>query len=341
MANVYFRKINSNSLEEISSSARHLLETIISKENIYLEKEIPLKVHFGEKGNITFIKPKCFDGIISFLKSKNIASSYIETNALYVGERTTKEKHINLAKEHGFTQLPIIIADGNLGEEYQEIEINKKHFKKCKIGKQFSNYNQIIVLSHFKGHMLAGFGGTIKQLGMGCASRAGKLDMHANSFPLLNPLKCKKCHTCEKSCPADAISIGLISKINKKKCIGCATCIAVCPYHAITINWLSTLPKIFHEKLAEYAYAAHKDKKNIYIQFAINITKECDCMHRELKPIAKDIGIFASTDPVAVDTACMDYINKQEGKKVFGGRDILDYSEKLGLGEKEYKLIEV
>ncbi|MBN2095367.1 MAG: DUF362 domain-containing protein [Candidatus Aenigmarchaeota archaeon] len=342
MARVYFRPVDSYEKTcEVSKAARGLLERVISEEKIPLEKSIPVKVHFGEKGNVTFIEPKNFKGLLDFLKEKKIDSCFIETNALYVGSRNTKEKHVQTALEHGFTALPIVIADGENGEEVSEVEINKRRFKKCKIGKAIAESRQLIVLSHFKGHSFSGFGGAIKQLGMGCSARSGKLDQHANSHPTLNPLKCKKCGLCVKNCPGDAIELGLVPRVNTKKCLGCARCISVCPNGAMDINWLSTMPKTFHEKLAEYAYAAHQGKKNIYISFLLRIAKDCDCWGCKQDIVAKDIGVFASTDPVAIDKACWDLLNKMEGRKVFGGEDIFEYAENIGLGTSQYELIEI
>ncbi|MBU1201567.1 MAG: DUF362 domain-containing protein [Nanoarchaeota archaeon] len=336
MVKVYYTPINSENRKQMSLAAKKLLLKLIDEENIKLEKEVPLKVHFGEKGNKTFIKPENFQGIIDLLKERKVKSSYIETNVLYRGARMKKDEHIKLALKHGFTQLPIIIADGEQGELSTEVEINQKHIKNAKIGSEFLKYKQIIVISHFKGHMLAGFGGAIKQLAMGFASRAGKLDAHANAHPTLNPLKCSKCKTCQEHCPANAITIGFLSRINTKKCIGCAECIARCQTGAITINWASTMPNKFRKKLVEYALAAAKDKKNIYITFAIDITKHCDCMNIDMKPVIKNIGILASTNPVAIDAAAYD-LAKKKGKK-FSGKKQLEYAEEIGLGRKEYEL---
>lgn len=338
---VYFIAVDScENVEKASESAKKILNFIVDEEKIVLENFIPLKVHFGEKGNETFISSENYDGIINYLKSKNVESAFIETNVLYRGERTTREKHIKLAKEHGFTKLPIIIADGEHGEEYEVVDINKKHFKSCKVGRKIAESKQIIVLSHFKGHALAGFGGAIKQLGMGCASRGGKLDQHANSIPKVNYFKCKACGTCVKQCPENAISINGKAKINKEKCVGCASCMAVCPYHSITNNWLGSLSKSFNERLSEYAYAAAKGKNNIYITFAFNITRGCDCEGHKMKKICEDVGIFASTDPVAIDQAVVDVVNKINGKTLFRrGMHTLEYAEKIGLGNRKYKLV--
>ncbi|RQW03956.1 DUF362 domain-containing protein [candidate division KSB1 bacterium] len=343
MKNVYFKAIDSYSeTEKIQRSAKSLLKKVIDEEHLQLEPYIPLKVHFGEKGNITFIASKNFEGIIEYLQEQHIGSAFIETNVLYSGSRMTRPQHIQTAKAHGFTQLPIVIADGEQGEEHEHIEINQKHFKTCKIGKEIANQRQLIVISHFKGHRLAGFGGAIKQLAMGCAARAGKLDQHANAKPMINPFSCKKCGACARYCPENAIHIGLIPRIDKQKCVGCVGCMAVCPQKAIVFNLLRSLSKAFPERLVEYALAAQKGKQNIYITFAFNITRGCDCEGHKMKPIAGDIGVFASTDPVAIDQACLDMLDRREGKKVFTrARHQLEYAENIGLGKRQYQLIEV
>ena len=310
-----------------------------------MNKKVPLKVHFGEDKNVTFIKPENYLGIIEYLKQKEIDSCYMETSALYGGQRYKKELHEQVAHKHGFDQLPIIFADGEHGEDFAEVEINKKHFKTFKVGKAFLDYEQLIVISHFKGHMLVGFGGAIKQLSMGCAAKGGKLAMHIGEKPRIKSRKCNECGLCKTRCHEDALIIGKKSKIDRSKCVGCGACMAICPNKAITIISLRNITKFlgignpFLEKIVEGAYAAQKDKKNIYINFAMNITRGCDCEPRKMKPLIDDFGIFISTDPVAIDKACYD-IAKQKGKK-FRGSKAFAYSEKIGLGSTNYKLIEI
>lgn len=341
MAKVYFKAVDSYSkTEEINAAAASLLQVIEEKEHVELNKFIPLKVHLGEKGNKTFIEPKNFNGIIDFLSGRNIETAFIETNVLYKGQRNTIQNHLEVAKEHGFTRLPVIIADGEAGEDYDVIEINKKNFDNCKIARGIAKEKQLIVLSHFKGHVLAGFGGAIKQLGMGCASKGGKLAQHANSIPKISSLKCKACKACALKCPKAAITVDRKAKIDKNKCVGCASCMAACPFGAISNSWLASLTRSFNERLAEYAYAASKGRNNIYITFAFNITKNCDCEGHPMKPIAKDLGVFASTDPVAIDQACLDVLDKSEGRRVFKkGRYTLEYAEAIDLGSRNYELV--
>lgn len=342
-SNVYFSPMTGKDPAAVSAAARRLLETLLEREGVTLENKVPLKVHFGEKGNVTYIKPRMYDGIIDLLEEKGTECCFMETNVLYMGERTTKENHTNLAREHGFTRLPVVIADGERGEDYNEIEINKKHFKTCKVGKAYGEYGQLFVLAHFKGHMLAGYGGVIKQMGMGCASRGGKLAQHLNSKPFIIPFLCKQCHACERKCPEGAITIGRWSSIDRSKCIGCAACTAICKQKAVQINILGMIASLFGnsftERLAEYAYAAQKGKNNIYMNFAIDITSQCDCVGSKMDPIVGDIGVFASTDAVAIDQACCDKL-KEVGKK-FTHKRLLEYAQKLGLGSRDYEIVEV
>jgi len=182
----------------------------------------------------------------------------------------------------------------------------------------------------------------VKQLAMGCASKGGKLAQHSSSIPKISSRKCKACKACSAKCPESAIIIQKTATIDENKCVGCASCMAVCPHEAISNNWLASLTRSFDERLAEYAYAAAKDKINIYITFSFNITKNCDCEGHAMKPIAKDIGVFASLDPVAIDQACLDVLDRKEGKKIFSrGRYTLEYAEKIGLGSRKYELVEI
>lgn len=344
MTKVYFHPVAPDSTEEQKSkTAASLLVSLVKDDQIRLEKKIPLKVHFGEKGNKTFIKPENYLGIIDFLHQNSVESCYIETNVLYGGQRSNRTNHLKTAKEHGFTQLPIEIADGEVGQEYYEVPVNGDHFKSCLIAKGFMDYKQMIVLAHFKGHMMAGFGGALKQLAMGCASRGGKMAQHQSAKPFIIPFLCRKCGACKRVCAVDAIELGWWPKIDHKKCVGCAACTGTCPFKAIHTNYLRFLMMgKFCDKLAEYAYAAQIGKNNIYINFLMNITSGCDCEGRKMTPVLPDIGIFASTDPVAIDKACLDAIDNVAGKEVFKkGRQIFEHAEKLKMGSRQYELVTI
>ncbi|KAB3530772.1 DUF362 domain-containing protein [Alkaliphilus pronyensis] len=338
MSEVYFIKNSSANYAELGKDALQLLKVIVSETGYSLEGEVPIKVHFGEKGNTTFIPAVCYDETINYLKENNVSPVYIETNVLYRGARTTSQSHIETAIRHGFTQIPIVIADGEIGTEYHEVVIDKEYIQKCKIGRGFKKYSKFIVMSHFKGHVQAGFGGALKQLAMGFAARGGKLEQHSDISPVISAERCSGCGLCVGKCDFDAIFRTDTAVIDEKKCIGCAGCIAICPKGAIRNSWGGSN---FLEKLSEYAYGAAKDKDNIYISFLHNITKDCDCMGKPMEPITDNIGILASRDPVALDTACLDIVQESSGEKLFdNGRISLKHAEKIGLGNMEYKLIE-
>lgn len=345
MANVYFKPLPPHaSAGEVSAAARQLLERFVEREPVSLDSSIPLKVHFGEKRNRTFLRPENYAGILDFLRERGIESCYIETSVLYGGERFERERHIRLAHEHGFTQLPVVIADGARGEEDVAVPMNLHHFSSCHIARLLAEADQVLVLSHFKGHMLAGFGGALKQLSMGFASKGGKMAMHMGVKPRIRRWKCRRCGACLARCNEGAITIGDHPHIDHEKCVGCGACFSICPHHAISILSFGGLwnalfgGRFFREKLAEYAFASSCGKRHIYLNFALNITKGCDCEPHAMKPVLPDIGLFLSSDPVAVDAACWDAA-AQRGRK-FRGRDILSYAEKCGAGSTCYELIE-
>ncbi len=339
MKAVYFKKVTSKNYQDFSEAAKLVFETLIKNENHKFTETVPLKVHFGEKGNITYVPQACYQGVMDYLEDHKIQSAYIETNVLYRGARTTATSHKSIALEHGFDRLPVIIADGEYGDEYNEIEINKTCIKSCKIGKAFEDYDQFIVMSHFKGHGSAGFGGALKQLAMGFGSRGGKLAQHSGISPYVVENKCISCGACVEKCDVDAIQMEDKAKIDPSICVGCAGCIAVCPVGAIRNNWSEVN---FKEKITEYAYGAQLGKDNIYITYLMNITEECDCNGQIMHPIAEDIGVFASKDPVALDAACIEMLQKNHGTPLFNsGRESIEHALKIGFGTDKYELIEL
>jgi len=349
MADVFFKRVTS---KELLDNPEIILKCI---EKISLLKELPrneliaLKIHFGEKGNTSYIKSDFLVPLVRFLK-KNNKPFLFETNTLYRGMRMNSIDHINLAYAHGFSKLniPIIIGDGIFGNDYFEVQIAKKHFQSCFLASALKDIKFMLVLSHFTGHMLTGFGAAIKNLGMGCASRKGKFSQHCEVSPKIDKDKCIFCGNCFKICPQNAIE-----KVEEKyfiieeKCMGCAQCISACSQGAVKIIW-SYQYNLISEKMAEYAYAVTKTVKCFYINFCIYITKECDCMNKEKTPILPDIGILFSLDPVSIDKASLDLVNNNSNKDLI--KELhpqidylhqLYYAQEIGLGFLDYKLIEI
>lgn len=314
---------------------------------------VGLKIHFGEKGTKGYIKPPWLQQLVKKLKQRTSRVFLTDTNTLYVGHRSNTVDHLQLACGHGFSMgtmgVPIIIADGLIGRDEEEIEVNLPRIQTAKVARTFLNTDALICLSHFTGHMLTGFGCALKNLGMGCASRAGKLDQHADVQPQVNSDRCKYCRVCFDYCPEDAI----IEKnekafILKDKCIGCGECLVVCTVGAVTIPWDSDNTRV-QEKMTEYAWSIQNLFKGKigYINYLIHMTKDCDCMVSDDRSIVADIGILASQDPVAVDMASVDLVNEAAGKDILRSYRDFDWSrqlkhgEKIGLGSRDYTLINI
>ncbi len=315
-----------------------------------LGKRIGIKLHFGEKGSETYLKPEIARKIYDFIKSKKKGLerlSLVECNVLYRGERTTRTKHVALAKEHGFGFADIDILDGELGEETLTLAITNGIIDKAKVGKGLERYDSLIVLTHFKGHIMAGYGGAFKNLGMGLGSRAGKLHMHANVSPKVSKSKCIGCGTCVQHCGSDAITLqNGKAEINGEKCTGCAMCIAVCPVGAVKIPWLSSTSSLLQKKIIDYSKAIieYLNSRLIYVNALVNITKECDCVGKKQRPIVEDIGFLVSNDPVSIDKASLDLITKATRYKFLlinlANKSLpTKYAASLKLGSEKYELI--
>jgi uncharacterized Fe-S center protein len=332
---------------------------------------VAVKAHFGEQGNVSFVSPLYYRTIVDRIKVCGGNPFLTDTNTLYVGERNNAVKHLNTAIKHGFAYAtagaPIVIADGLTGSDFVEVEINGKHLKKAKVASAIYWAKTLVVMSHVKGHMMTAMGGAIKNLGMGCTARAGKQDQHSGNVPKFSPELCAGCGDCVAWCNFDAITIVDGKAINDPaKCAGCGECIAACRLDAIESKWDTDLEKM-NEKMAEYALAVTSNKKNkmVYFNFLLNITPECDCMPSSDNYLVPDIGILASFDPVAIDTASAELVNKADvirenvaGKDGYNlelaGSDKfrmvhpklnwrlqLEHAQKIGLGTMEYELIEV
>lgn len=323
-----------------------------------------IKLTFGERGSDGFINPVFVRQVVDKVKEKGAKAFLTDTNTLYSGSRHNSVDHLLTALEHGFdytvTGAPIIIADGLRSENITEVQIDKKHFAKVKLATDIVSANSMIVLSHFKGHEMAGFGGAIKNLAMGGAPAIGKKEQHALKI-IVDQEKCVGCNQCSAVCPEQAITMSeKKATIALDKCIGCGECLTVCPVKANGMDWATDLTA-FLERMTEYGYGVAKahDKRIGYINFLLNITPDCDCVPWSDAPIVPDIGFLASMDPVAIDQASYDLVNKQLGfsdsflscnceagaDKFHGLRSHVDgtiqlrHGEEIGMGSRDYELI--
>ncbi len=360
-AKVYFIKSGSKNIKDNNINK---LKKIYDKSGFgkYFKKDdiTAIKVHFGEKGNDTYVSPLYVRAIVDKLKQNDVKPFITDTNTLYKGSRANSVDHLITAIENGFAysvvNAPLIIADGIKSRNVKEVHINKKHFKTVKIANEIYDADSMVVISHFKGHGMAGFGGAIKNLAMGCANNVGKMQQHTMR-PIVSSQGCIGCGICVDNCPVDAIQlIEKKAEISHEKCIGCGECLSYCPEKTITIDWKTDLTS-FMERMSEYALGAvksFKGKKIIYINLVINVTPLCDCVPWSDLPIVNDIGILASKDPVALDKACYDLVKKAKGRD--GKTDYdkftnehkntkpliqINYAETIGLGKKEYEIIEL
>jgi len=338
----------------VSAKLKRLLEESRVLDFIRPDSRVAVKMHFGEEGNTGFVKPEYLRVICEKISAKGAKAFAADTNTLYKGRRTNSADHLALAAVHGFTRQAIaaemIVPDDSQKENTIDVQIDRKFVKTAKLVRFFADVDAIVDVSHFKGHIMTGFGGALKNLGMGCAARVGKLQQHAEVSPVVYLDRCTGCGECEKACPVKAITIeNAKSVINGSVCIGCATCIAVCPFSAIDVPW-GTGASTIQQKMIEYASAVVKNKKGKlgFLNFAIKITKECDCLAKDDPRVAPDIGILASTDPVSIDKASFDLVNLACGRDIFkelhperDGTRQLKYAQELGLGNLDYELIEV
>lgn len=369
---VYFSNMRTKKGASLPEKAERMFKELALFKNIRKGELVAITLHFGERGNTGFIRPLYIRRIVDLIRKAGGKPFLTDANTLYRGERSNAVDHINLAMEHGFSyatvNAPIIIADGLRGKDYVEVDVNGKYFKKVKIGSAAYHADSLLSLAHVKGHVLFGFGGALKNVGMGLGARSGKQMMHADLKPKIIAKKCVGCGECVKWCPTDSLALEEregreepLSVLHPDTCIGCGECVVTCPYEAIKISW-SGAPQSVQEKTVEFAWAIAKEKpgKIGAINFLMDISPDCDCLSRSDAAIVPDIGLLASDDIVAVDRASIDLINQQPSLRNTAIPDNkldeadkfavlhrvdwipqFEYAEKVGLGSAKYEVKEL
>jgi len=315
-----------------------------------------VKVHIGEEGNTTYIKAPCLKGLVEELLTLRTKPFLTDTSTLYTGRRHNAVDHTILAHEHGFSYeglgIPFLPPDGLFGTSETAVRIDGELNKEVLIAYDAARCQSILSVAHVTGHLAAAVGATLKTLGMGFASRKGKMRQHSVLKPTVKRASCVACGECLKYCPATAITLDRgKARINPDLCIGCAECVAVCRFGAMQFDWGQESPSL-QKNMAEHALGVLKGKEGraAFFNFAVSVTKDCDCFDvADMPRIVEDIGILASDDPVAVDKASIDLVEQRAGKPVaslvanpnLDPRHQLDHAERIGLGHLDYQLVTV
>ena len=363
---VYFADFRTTFRENLPMKLARLVKTAGMLEGIDFDNKFTaIKIHFGEPGNMAYLRPNYAKVIVDLIKGQGGKPFLTDCNTLYVGRRKNGLDHLESAYENGYnpfaTGCHVVIADGIKGTDETIVPINGEYVKEAKIGSAVMDADIVISMNHFKGHVAAGFGGALKNIGMGCGSRAGKMEMHSAGKPNILAGQCVGCGICRKNCAHDAITIAEgKASIDHDKCTGCGRCLGMCPKDAV-VAANDEVNEILSCKIAEYTHAVLKDRPHFHISFVMDVSPYCDCHNTNDAPIVPDVGMFASFDPVALDMACTDAVNSQPviaesrlGESEFtfddhfrslhpktNGVAALDHAEKLGLGSKEYELIKI
>lgn len=336
-------------------------------------KFVAIKLHFGELGNISYLRPNYAKAIVDLVKELGGKPFLTDCNTMYPGSRKNALEHLECAWENGFTPLtvgcPVIIGDGLKGTDDIAVPVEGGEYtKEARIGRAVMDADVFISLTHFKGHEMTGFGGAIKNIGMGCGSRAGKKDQHSNGKPIIKEKKCRGCKTCLRECANNGLVFNEETRkmaVNLDNCVGCGRCLGACNFDAIDFaqdQAISTL----NAKMAEYTKAVVQGRDCFHISLIVDVSPYCDCHAENDAPILPNIGMFASFDPVALDQACADACLKAEPIRdsVLGDHlhqhDFVDHhdhfknttpesewetqlihGEKIGLGTRQYELIKM
>lgn len=365
---VYFADLRADVHENLQQKLTRLMKTAGMGDIDFQDKFVAIKLHFGEPGNLAFLRPNWARTVADFVKERGGKPFLTDCNTLYVGGRKNALDHMDSAMLNGFnpmtTGCQIIIGDGLKGSDEVEVPVvGGEYVKNAKIGRAVMDADVFISLTHFKGHEEAGFGGCLKNIGMGCGSRAGKMEQHNAGKPHVAQKHCIGCGQCRKICAhgAPIIENGK-AHIDHDKCVGCGRCIAVCPKDAVRIDWDETTTNL-NCKIAEYTKAVVDGRPCFHISLVIDVSPNCDCHAENDMAIVPNVGMFASFDPVALDMACVDAVNAQtplrgsaaddEHAKAHvhdhfqrlhpdtNWRSCLEHGEKIGIGTREYELIKI
>lgn len=362
---VYFADMRASSEENIPEKFARLLETAGIRKIKWRDLFTAVKIHFGEDGNMAYLRPQYARVLIQKLRDLGAKPFLTDCNTLYVGSRKDALEHMDTAYRNGYspfsTGAQIVIGDGLKGTDDIEVPVEGgKHCKNARIGRAIMDAHAIVSLSHFKAHESTGTGGALKNLGMGCGSRAGKMAMHNAGKPSVNPERCISCGRCARECAQSAISFPEKKAfIDHGKCVGCGRCIGVCPKDAISAPGDES-NDILNEKIAEYAQAVVAHRPSFHILIATDISPFCDCHSESDTPILANVGMFCSTDPVALDIACTEKVLQMkplpgsmlegvpEGTDYFNAlhegtnwRRCVEHAAAIGVGTLEYELIDI
>ena len=335
--------------EKLTSLARAIpMERIVGNKDY-----VAIKMHFGEGHNDTHVPPFCVRPIIDVVHQSGGAAFLTDTNVLYRSQRSNAVSHLRAIENNGFTirklGAPIIIGDGLLGDSEITVAIPGKIYQEVSLARNIMLANALVAISHVTGHMGTGMGATIKNLGMGIASRKGKLRQHSTMKPKIRAEKCTGCEVCLRWCPQDTIEMqDGVAFIKTEGCIGCGECLTVCNFDAVSYNWAIESEEL-QKRTAEHALGAvfQRRDKSAFFNFVTDITKDCDCLEKKQHPVMDDIGVLASTDPVAIDKAALDLVAQRGTPLHEYGYPHLDplvqlrHGEEIGLGSMEYELVEV
>ena len=365
---VYFADLRADVHENLQQKLTRLMKTAGMGDIDFQDKFVAIKLHFGEPGNLAFLRPNWARTVADFVKERGGKPFLTDCNTLYVGGRKNALDHMDSAMLNGFnpmtTGCQIIIGDGLKGSDEVEVPVvGGEYVKNAKIGRAVMDADVFISLTHFKGHEEAGFGGCLKNIGMGCGSRAGKMEQHNAGKPHVAQKHCIGCGQCRKICAhgAPIIENGK-AHIDHDKCVGCGRCIAVCAKDAVRIDWDESTTNL-NCKIAEYTKAVVDGRPCFHISLVIDVSPNCDCRPENDMAIVPNVGMFASFDPVALDMACVDAVNAQTPLRGSAAddahakahvhdhfqrlhpdtnwRSCLEHGEKIGIGTREYELIKI